>query len=117
MTTPRLTVVMVSHDLFIVSKFVDKVICVKGTVDVHRTEEVDEELAGLHGTKVLWEAGLLDQDRRFVLKKLELTEGEFAEIMSAPARSFWDYPSYRRHPVFRSRRVLSLYRRVKGAGT
>lgn len=42
----RLTVVMVSHDLFIVSSFVNKVICVKGTVMVHPTEEVSEELVG-----------------------------------------------------------------------
>jgi len=49
----RLTIVMVSHDLLIVSKFVDKVICVKGTVDVHRTEEVDEELVGeIYGGEV-----------------------------------------------------------------
>ena len=49
----RLTVVMVSHDLFIVSGFVNKVICVKGTVMVHPTEEVSEELVGeLYGGEV-----------------------------------------------------------------
>ncbi len=31
-----------------------------GTLELHLA--ADEELAGLHGTKVLWEAGLLDQD-------------------------------------------------------
>ncbi|MBW1696365.1 MAG: ABC transporter ATP-binding protein [Deltaproteobacteria bacterium] len=49
----RLTVIMVSHDLFIVSGFVNKVICVKGTVKVHPTEEVSEELVGeLYGGEV-----------------------------------------------------------------
>ena len=61
----------------------------------------------------VYPAGLLDQDRRFVLKKLELTEEQFAGIMALPRKSFWDYPSYRRHPVFRSRRLLTFYRRVK----
>jgi len=42
----RLAVVMVSHDLFVVSGFANKVICVKGTVMVHPTEEVSEELVG-----------------------------------------------------------------------
>lgn len=31
---------------------------------------------------------------RFVLKKLELEDAEFARIMAAPARNFMDYPSY-----------------------
>jgi hypothetical protein len=65
----------------------------------------------------IYPAGLLDQDRRFVLKKLELTEDEFVAIMTLPPKTFWDYPSYRRHPVFRSRRVLSWYRRLKGGGS
>lgn len=36
----------------------------------------------------------LEIDRRFVLKKLSLTEDEFAAIEAAPIRSFWDYESY-----------------------
>src|SRR5207248_1476724 len=61
----------------------------------------------------IYPAGLLDQDKRFVLKKLELSESDFAAIMAAQPRSFWDYPSYRRHSVFRSQRMLSFYRRLK----
>jgi N-acetyl sugar amidotransferase len=56
---------------------------------------------------------LLDQDKRFVLKKLELSDEEFASIMALQPRTFWDYPSYRRHPVFRSARLLAAYRRLK----
>jgi N-acetyl sugar amidotransferase len=61
----------------------------------------------------IYPAGLLEQDKRFVLKKLELSEAEFAEIMAREPRSFWDYPSYRRHFVFRSQRLLALYRHLK----
>jgi N-acetyl sugar amidotransferase len=66
-------------------------------------------------TAPIYPAGLLEQDKRFALKKLELTESDFAAIMAAPPRTFWDYPSYRRHPLFRSRRILSLYRRLKSS--
>jgi zinc transport system ATP-binding protein len=49
----RLTIVIVSHDLLIVSGFVDRVVCVKGTVDIHDTEDVSEELVGeLYGGDV-----------------------------------------------------------------
>jgi zinc transport system ATP-binding protein len=46
----RLTLVLVSHDLVFVSRFVSKVICVKGEVRVHPTEEVtDEMISRLYG--------------------------------------------------------------------
>ena len=49
----RLTILVVSHDLLIVSSFVDRVVCVKRTVDVHDTEAVNEELVGeLYGGDV-----------------------------------------------------------------
>ncbi len=49
----RLTIVIVYHDLLIVSGFVDRVVCVKGTVDIHDTEDVSEELVGeLYGGDV-----------------------------------------------------------------
>ena len=36
---------------------------------------------------------LLQEDRRFVLKKFGLSDKEFKDIMSAPIRSFRDYPN------------------------
>jgi N-acetyl sugar amidotransferase len=66
-------------------------------------------------TAPIYPAGLLEQDTRFVLKKLELSEAEFAAIMAAPPRTFWDYPSYRRNPVFRSHRILAFYRRLRSS--
>ncbi|MBI4819957.1 MAG: N-acetyl sugar amidotransferase [Deltaproteobacteria bacterium] len=38
------------------------------------------------------------EDRAFVIKKLGITEREFEQIMDLPKRTFWDYPSYERHP-------------------
>ncbi len=47
----KLTIVLVSHDLFFVSRFVNKVICVKRTVQVHETSEVsDETVTALYGS-------------------------------------------------------------------
>jgi len=49
----RLTVVMVSHDLFFVSRFVNKVVCVKNRVRVHQTGEFSEEsIRELYGESV-----------------------------------------------------------------
>lgn len=40
------------------------------------------------------EPAQLQEDRLFVIKKLRVSEREFDEIMAAPAKTFWDYPSY-----------------------
>jgi acetylornithine deacetylase/succinyl-diaminopimelate desuccinylase len=44
-----------------------------GTFELHLV--ADEELAGIHGTKVLWESGLLDQDAAIVGEPSELQVG------------------------------------------
>jgi acetylornithine deacetylase/succinyl-diaminopimelate desuccinylase-like protein len=44
-----------------------------GTLELHLA--ADEELTGLHGTKVLWERGLLDQDACIVGEPTELALG------------------------------------------
>jgi N-acetyl sugar amidotransferase len=38
------------------------------------------------------------EDKRFVIKKLGLAEAEFEALMAEPPKSFWDYPSYAKHP-------------------
>lgn len=43
-----------------------------------------------------------EEDREYVVKKLGLTDAEFTAIMTAPKKSYWDYPSYgklMKHPV------------------
>lgn len=47
---------------------------------------------------------LQEEDREYVIKKLGLTDEEFDEIMNAPRKSYWDYPStgkFLRHPLVR----------------
>lgn len=54
-----------------------------------------------------------EEDRRYVIKKLGLTEAEFETIVALPKKSYWDYPSYGRlylNPVVR--RAQALYHRL-----
>lgn len=39
---------------------------------------------------------LQEQDKEFVIKKLEISNEEFEKIMSQPPRNFWEYPSYKK---------------------
>jgi hypothetical protein len=50
---------------------------------------------------------LQEQDKAYVIKKLELSEEEFDEIMNAPKRRFLDYPSY--HKLVRSKGYGALH--------
>lgn len=36
----------------------------------------------------------LEEEKRYVIKKLGITEEEFERIMELPPKTFWDYPSY-----------------------
>jgi len=56
---------------------------------------------------------VLEADRAFFLKKMGIDEDEFATILNAPLKTFWDYPSYKRLPVFRFRRLLNIYHYFK----
>jgi hypothetical protein len=38
-------------------------------------------------------AALAEQDRRYVIKKLGITEAEFERLMALPKRTFRDYPN------------------------
>lgn len=59
-----------------------------------------------------------EEDREYVVKKLGLTDIEFSQIMTAPKKSYWDYPSYRyylENPFARKltpfiKRFVSLFR-------
>lgn len=55
------------------------------------------------------------EDKEYVIKKLELTEGEFDEIMNLPRKTYWDYPSYGKmlnNPFWKGLR--SVYRSIRG---
>jgi N-acetyl sugar amidotransferase len=51
---------------------------------------------------------LQEQDKDFVIKKLEITDEEFDRIMKRPPRSFWDYPSYKKI-FYKYQWFMSLY--------
>jgi N-acetyl sugar amidotransferase len=56
-----------------------------------------------------------EEDREYVIKKLGLSDDEFAKIMNAPKKSFWDYPSYghfMRHPMVKS--LIPTVKKVMG---
>ena len=53
-------------------------------------------------------ADLLHRDRLFVLKKLGLSDAEFAEIMATPRRTGWDFASMFNSPSYRG--VRAVYR-------
>jgi N-acetyl sugar amidotransferase len=46
-------------------------------------------------------ADLERRDRRFVLKKLGISDSEFDAIMATPPRTIFDYPSYERNLLYR----------------
>jgi N-acetyl sugar amidotransferase len=50
--------------------------------------------------------GLLEEDMEFVLRKFALSRKEFEEILSLPVRSYADYPSYERNPLYKPTRWL-----------
>jgi hypothetical protein len=39
---------------------------------------------------------LKEQDKEFVIKKLEISKEEFEQMMRLQPKSFWDYPSYKK---------------------
>ena len=56
-----------------------------------------------------------EEDREYVVKKLGLTDAEFAAIMSAPKKSYWDYPSYghfMKHPL--TLKLVPFVKRIVG---
>ena len=56
-----------------------------------------------------------EEDREYVVKKLGLTDIEFSDIMSAPRKNYWDYPSYghfMKHPL--TQKMVPFIKRVVG---
>lgn len=42
----------------------------------------------------------LEEEKRYVIKKLGITEEEFESIMKLPPKTFWDYPSYEKSKIY-----------------
>ncbi len=70
----------------------------------------DEALRSLEENEYL--TGQAAEDRVYVVKKLDLTDAEFDEIMRTPLRTYEDYPSHQNQPVYRALRRMK--RRLLG---
>ena len=57
---------------------------------------------------------LQEQDKKFVLKKLGISNEEFEQIMHQPHKSFWDYPSYKK-TFGQYKWLISIYHSLKRA--
>ena len=68
----------------------------------------EEALAEME--KELYSPEQLKKEKEYVLKKFELHEEEFENIMSSPPKSFKDYPSYKNHPLIKNKLAMSVYR-------
>jgi N-acetyl sugar amidotransferase len=44
----------------------------------------------------IYSPSMQEEDREYVTKKLGFSDEEFTDIMTAPKKSYWDYPSYGR---------------------
>jgi N-acetyl sugar amidotransferase len=56
--------------------------------------EVSREQALEELSLPTYSLSMQEEDREYVVKKLGLTDEEFAVILNAPKKSYWDYPSY-----------------------
>lgn len=55
---------------------------------------------------------LQQQDKEYVIKKLEITRETFEAIMAKPPKSFWDYPSYKKD-FYKYKWLISIYHGLK----
>lgn len=65
--------------------------------------ELTREAALKELDKPTYQPSMQEEDREYVVKKLNLTDDEFEAILAAPRKTIWDYPSYGRvleGPVF-----------------
>jgi len=58
----------------------------------------EEALAEME--KPLYTPRELEEEKQYVIKKLGITADAFEQIMTAPPKTFWDYPSYEKSNVF-----------------
>lgn len=77
--------------------------------------ELTRQAALVELEKPTYAPALQEEDREYVIKKLGLSDEEFEEIMNAPRRTIWEYPSYTRMlegPLFKGAHTLArdLYR-------
>lgn len=69
----------------------------------------DEALLELE--KDVYGGNNVEVDKEFVIKKLGLTREQFDNIMALPPKSYWDYPSYKNHLIFKH--IYRLYHKYR----
>ncbi len=82
--------------------------------------EITRKEALLEMQKPSYAPALQEEDRAYVIKKLDLSDSEFEEIMRLPKKRYWDYPSYGRVlavPVFKraAKWMRAVYRTFKSS--
>jgi N-acetyl sugar amidotransferase len=60
------------------------------------SKAMTRESALIELAKPTYPPSLQEEDREYVVKKLNLTDEEFEKIMHLPKRTYWEYPSYGR---------------------
>ncbi len=61
--------------------------------------------------KPLFTESELQEMKKYVCDKLEITTEEFESFMALPNKSYYDYPSYETHPIYRILR--DVYKKIK----
>ena len=52
-----------------------------------------------------------NEDKEYVMQKLNITEKEFEDIMKKPPKHFWDYPSYEKTLIYKI--LITGYNKIK----
>ena len=76
----------------------------------HRSREALAELR-----RPAYDPSEVEADMEYVIAKLGITHDQFKNLMSAPPKTFWDYPSYERDSLLYHlyRGAKSLYLRLR----
>jgi hypothetical protein len=53
------------------------------------------------------------RDREYIAKKFDMRTDQFDEIMNLPLKKFSDYPSYKNHPLFKTRLIKEVYYKIR----
>jgi len=77
--------------------------------------QIDREQALAELRRPAYDPSEVEADMEYVIAKLGITHDQFKNLMSAPPKTFWDYPSYERDSLLYHlyRGAKSLYLRLR----
>ncbi len=73
------------------------------------SREITREEGLAEMEKVVYPPEQVEADKKYILDSLALSETEFEQIMKLPVKTFWDYPSYHKHFLFKLARAFYNY--------